>query len=98
MKGRRRTDRFGYPPGASELPGDFSERLCGLKERSGLTWEAMAEALGVETRQLFRWRRGTEPKGGAMLSLFRLASQVPDGLGELLEDPQAGVARKRDQQ
>ena len=55
------------------LPDDFPERLAGLKERSGMSWEGMAAAMGVDSRQLYRWRRGTAPSGEAMLSLVRLA-------------------------
>ena len=44
----------------------------------------MAFALGVESRQLLRWRRGAVPSGGAMLSLVRLAAQVPGGLADLI--------------
>ncbi len=68
------------------LPGNFGERLLGLKQRAGLTWEEMAWLVGVDSRQLLRWRRGSTPSGGAMLSLVRLASQVPDGIFELVGD------------
>ncbi len=71
-------------PGDASLPERFPERLAALKERSGLTWEQMAEALGVDTRQLLRWRRGSVPSGGAMLSLVRFAARTPNGLDELL--------------
>ena len=47
-----------YPPGDARLPGDFGQRLLQIKLRGDLTWEAMAEALGVDDRQLQRWRRG----------------------------------------
>ena len=46
-------------------------------EPGGLTWNAFARALGVDKKQMRRWRRGTEPCGGAMLSLIRLASHIP---------------------
>ena len=84
-------------PGEPLLPADFGERLNALKERSGLTWEAMAEALGVDGRQLTRWRSGVSPSGGAMLSLARLAIRVPGGLSLLLgEEPTEGRRRKRE--
>ncbi len=50
--------------GEALLPNNFPERLLGLKERADLTWEAMALALGVNTRQLLRLRRGASPSGG----------------------------------
>ena len=51
---------------------------------SGLSRERMAAAIGVDARQVHRWRRGTYPSGEAMLSLERLAMRVPGGLTELL--------------
>lgn len=51
---------------------------------SGLSWERMAAAIGVDARQVHRWRRGTYPSGEAMLSLVRQATRVPGGLAELL--------------
>lgn len=88
MSGSGGMKRLEFAPGEALLPGDFGERLTGLKERGGLTWEQMAEALGVDSRQLWRWRRGVSPSGGAMLSLVRLAIRVPGGLRELLgEEP-----------
>ena len=82
------------------LPEDFVVRLVRLKEASGLTWSAFAHAIGVDGKQMRRWRKkGVEPSGGAMLSLFRFATQIPGGLeilmGEdfqvdLLEDEQEG--------
>ena len=49
--------------GVSFLPGDFSERLEHFKGASGLTWDAMAACMGVDPRQLRRWRYGTRPSG-----------------------------------
>lgn len=65
---------------------NFSEGLVRLKRRTGLTWDEMAWALGVDTRQLLRWRRGAMPSGAAMLALVRLAAQAPDGIFDLLGD------------
>jgi transcriptional regulator with XRE-family HTH domain len=73
------------PPGVALMPEDFPRRLAALKELTGLTWEGMADALGVDPRQLLRWRkRDGEPNGGAMLSLDRLADRVPGGRELLL--------------
>ena len=46
----------------------------------------MAVCLGVDVKQLLRWRHGGTPNGGAMLPLVRLATRVPEGLGELLDE------------
>ncbi len=72
------------------LPRDFADRIVRLKEASGLTWSGMARALGVDRKQLRRWRQGVEPCGGAMLALVRFARRVKGGLDILTgEDRQA---------
>ncbi len=73
-----------FPPGVALLPEDFAARLVAVKERTGLPWERMAVCMGVDPRQLWRWRQGASPGGGAMLSLVRLATLVPGGLAALL--------------
>ena len=47
------------------LPEDFGQRLERLKEASGLSWRGMAKALGVDPKQLLRWRKGVEPLRGS---------------------------------
>ena len=75
------------PPGVALLPEDFLEKLEIIKGLTGLSWEGLASALGVDSRQLWRWRkRGGEPGGGAVLSLVRLAVWVPGGLALLLDE------------
>ena len=70
------------------LPPDFPSGWSRLKEASGLTWTAFAHALGVDRKQVNRWRRGVEPCGGAMLALIRFAMRIPGGLEILLgEEP-----------
>ena len=71
-------------PGVALLPEDFPARLAALKEMTGLSWEGMANAMGVDSRQLHRWRKGTAPSGEAMLALVRLGTQVEGGLDALL--------------
>ncbi len=83
-EGRHRPVRF--PPGVPIIPDDFPERLAAIKEISGLSWEGMAVTIGVDSRQMLRWRRGCWPGGGGMLSLVRLASRLPGGLNILLKD------------
>ena len=69
------------------LPQDFPERLEGLKEASGLSWGAMARSIGVDRKQLMRWRKkGTEPCGGAMHAIFRFAIRMPNGLDILMSE------------
>lgn len=82
-----------YPSG--ELPEDFAERLERLKQASGLSWDAFAEAVGVERKQVLRWRRGTEPSGSAYHGLVELARWIPGGieilLGEDFLEPRTGA-------
>ena len=77
---------FEIPPGVALIPEDFVERLEALKEAAELSWEGMAVCLGVDSRQLLRWRKGGAPNGGAMLSLVRLARRIPGGLDLLVEE------------
>ena len=72
------------PFGSAALPPDFSARLDRLKRASGLTWDAFAEALGTDVKQVLRWRRGTEPCGGAHHAHVRLARWIPGGLDILM--------------
>lgn len=72
------------PYGTGELPEDFAQRLDRLKQCSGLTWDEFAEVLGVERKQALRWRRGTQPCGGAFHSLVKLAPWIPSGLDILM--------------
>ena len=75
------------PPGVSLVPEDFRQKLEVIKRMTGLSWEGMASAMGVDSRQLWRWRkRGGEPGGGAMLALVRLALRVPGGLAALVDE------------
>ena len=62
------------------LPDDFVRRLQLLKLATGFSWNAFAEALGVDPKQVLRWKCGTEPCGGAMLSIVGLSGQVPGGI------------------
>ena len=85
MSRERQAVRFRFVPGVALIPEDFGHRLARLKERAGLSWEGLATCIGVDHRQLLRWRKkGAEPSGGAMLALVALAEQVPGGLDILL--------------
>ena len=67
------------------LSQDFPKRLERLKEASGLSWRGMAKALGVDPKQLRRWRKkGVEPSGGPMPSLVRFASSIPGSMEILM--------------
>ena len=62
---RTAPDDLTLPIESGVLPEDFPHRIVRLKEASGLSWRGMARALGVDSKQLRRWRRGVEPGGGA---------------------------------
>ncbi len=83
------------PPGVALMPDDFPDRLKTLKDMTGLSWERMSVGMGVDPRQVMRWRRGVAPNGGAMLSLVRVAIRVPEGLGELLDEDVTVIRRPR---
>ena len=75
------------PPGVALVPEDFREKLEVIKGLTGLSWEGLATAMGVDSRQLWRWRkRGGEPGAGAMLALARISLRVPGGLALLLDE------------
>ena len=72
------------PLESAVFPEDFPQRLRRLKEASGLAWNAFAQVIGVDPKQLRRWlNKGVEPSGGPMIALFRFAALIPDG-GEIL--------------
>ena len=87
--GTDRTTAHGrmLPYQSGVLSSDFKDRLENLKEASGLTWSAFSQTIGVDRKQVRRWRRkGVEPSGGAMESLYRFAGRFPGGLDILMGD------------
>ena len=72
--------------GSGVLPEDFPQRLRRLRGATHLTRNGFADALGVDPKQAQRWDDGTEPCGGAMLSVVRLAGVVPGGLDMIVEE------------
>ena len=97
MSRERQFQRYPFVPGVALMPEDFGARLDRLKEASGLTWDGFATAIGVDIRQVLRWRtKGCEPSGGAMLSLVDFALQVKDGLAILTGRDVVGTVRSRE--
>ena len=70
--------------GITLLPEDFPARLERFKGASGLTWEGLADCLGVDARQLQRWRKRTKPSGDGLCALILLAARIPGGVHMLL--------------
>ena len=60
-------------------PEDFGTGLKAFKEATGLTWEGLAACLGVDLRQLLRWREGTKPNWKGTCALIKLAAHIPGG-------------------
>ena len=69
------------------LPKDFAHRLVRFKEAAGLTWSGLAGKIGVDYRQMYRWRRGAEPSGGALHALYAFAASIPGGLEIFIGEP-----------
>ena len=83
------------PQESGVLPPDFPQRLVRLKEVSGLSWSGLAQAIGVDRKQVRRWTQGVEPCGGAMLALVRFARRIPGGLDILLGEDLPGEDEER---
>ena len=66
------------------IPEEFAERLGAFKEATGLSWDALGACLGVDPRQLQRWRKGTKPSGDGLFALVKLAVRISGGLYTLL--------------
>ncbi len=60
----------------SPVVRDLPRRLEQLKEASGLSWEGLAACLGVDLRQLQRWRKGTLPSGHGAFALCAFADRL----------------------
>ena len=88
--------RSRFVPGCALIPEDFGKRLTLLKERAGLSWEGMATCIGVDHRQLLRWRKkGAEPSGGPCWPWWRwpnrcLAAWIFSWAGTRRSWPRAG--------
>lgn len=67
------------------FPPDFPDRLCQLKEASGLSWRALARQLGTDTPTVRRWRNGQRPNGVYVYALFAMAERLDRGSAILLE-------------
>ena len=64
----------------SSRRGNGLKEICKDLNGRGITWNGLAQAVGVDRKQLDRWRKGVEPCGGAMLALVRFARRIPGGL------------------
>ena len=53
------------------IPENFSKRLEAFKIETGLSWDDLAAWIGVDPRQLQRWRKGTKPSGDGIVGAHR---------------------------
>ena len=63
-----------YHVETEEFPQDFPERLDRFQEAAGLTWRELARRLKINARSVRRWKAGTRPGPGHLVSLFNLAA------------------------
>ena len=75
------------------LPRDFPQRLERLQEASGLTWNAFADAIGIDKKRVHRWRKRkkgvknvkpAKPDSGGFYALVEIAALIPGGLDILM--------------
>ena len=73
------------------LPRDFPERLERLREASELTWDAFADAIGIDRKRVHTWRRRKnddktpiKPGGGGFYALVKFAPLIPGGIDILM--------------
>ena len=59
---------------------DFGRRIETFKEATEVSWDILAACLGVDPRQLQRWREGTKPSGDGVNALVKLAARIPGGM------------------
>ena len=69
-----RQQQWVYHVEPEEFPQDFPERLDRFREDAGLTWRGLARLLKVNARSVRRWRAGTRPGSGHLVSLFSIAA------------------------
>ena len=82
------------PPGVALMPDDFPERLEAVRTLFDLNCEEMAVALGVDPRQLMRWRiKGRRSQRWRDAGPGAAGDPVAEGPGEA-----AGRGRDRDLQ
>ena len=64
------------------LPRDFPQRLERLREASGLTWNAFADAIGIDKKRVHRYRedvKPAKPDSGGFYALVKIAALIPGG-------------------
>ena len=86
-----RQQEWVYHVEPEEFPQDFPERLDRFREAAGLTWRELARRLKINARSVRRWKAGTRPGPGHLVSLFNLAAAK----GVLTSCSRPRVSRRR---
>ena len=71
---------------APSLPRDFPVRLGRLEDRSGVSLEEMALAVGLPADHARLWRIGRPPSDDELRAIVEFACDVPGGVAVLLLD------------
>ena len=71
---------------APSLPRDFPVRLGRLEDRSGVSLEEMALAVGLPADHARLWRIGRPPSYDELRAIVEFACDVPGGVAVLLLD------------
>ena len=71
---------------APSLPRDFPVRLGRLEDRSGVSLEEMALAVGLPADHARLWRIGRPPSDDELRAIAEFACDVPGGVAVLLLD------------
>ena len=89
-----RRQQWVYHVQPEEFPADFPQRLDAFRQAAGFTWRGLSRQLKVNSRTVRRWKAGSAPGSGHLVSLFTLAAGM--GLLHLLlpevEGPEDGEA------
>ena len=72
--GRRQQWVYAVEPAG--WPADFPERLMRFKDAAGVSWRGLARMQRVNARTVRRWRAGTIPSSGHLLSLLESAARL----------------------
>lgn len=65
-------------------PEDFGERLEHLLKLGDLSWQELAELLGVTERTVMKWSRGRKPSSSNFWAIMELSQDVPTGFKLML--------------
>ena len=68
--------RWVYRREPSRFPEDFPLRLERFRAAAGLSSRGLARRLHVDARMMRRWRTGTRPDPGHLISLLALAEEM----------------------